>query len=352
MGTRRGFTLIELLVVIAIIAVLIALLLPAVQAAREAARRAQCTNNLKQIGLAFHNYHAANNAFPPAKIYSGSCEYSNGNQGLVLNTTAFTMILNYMEQAPMYNAYNFSQASSNSAWYPKTYDQPTPGPPNLNLLGTAWVNTSVVGAVINSFTCPSDIYPATLQKASYSTGTGPYSMQNARESNYLVSSALYTEYSCPGATGTGNPYPTYQGMFYNDVSIDIARVRDGTSNTFMAGESLQGPGKVSPVFGPYWGSGTHTSTHGVIYAPFQAPYCAGFLPNAPSSAIYPQYSNPLKYPTWSFPYAWVFSSRHPGGVNMGMGDGSVRFVKNTVSLYTWWGTATIAGGEVISADSL
>src|SRR5579875_3218102 len=101
--SSRGFTLIELLVVIAIIAVLIALLLPAVQAAREAARRAQCVNNLKQMGLAFHNYNSANNVLPPAKIYSGSCWYSNGYQGLVLSTTAFTMILNNIDQIPMYN---------------------------------------------------------------------------------------------------------------------------------------------------------------------------------------------------------------------------------------------------------
>jgi prepilin-type N-terminal cleavage/methylation domain-containing protein len=117
--SRRGFTLIELLVVIAIIGVLIALLLPAVQSAREAARRAQCTNNMKQIGLAMHNYESANKALPPPKIRSGTCQYayvSGDPGGTILNTTAFSMILGYMEQTAQHNAYNFMQASSNDAW--------------------------------------------------------------------------------------------------------------------------------------------------------------------------------------------------------------------------------------------
>jgi prepilin-type N-terminal cleavage/methylation domain-containing protein/prepilin-type processing-associated H-X9-DG protein len=342
MRARRGFTLIELLVVIAIIAVLIALLLPAVQAAREAARRAQCANNLKQMGLAFHNYVSSSGGFPPAKIYSGSCSQSNGGQGLVLNTTAFTMALGFMEQTTLYNAYNFSQASSNSAWYPTGAG----GPANKNLLGSAYVNTTVVGTMVASFVCPSDVYPSPIQIAAYATGTGAYSMQNARESNYLVSSAIYTEYNCPGATGAGNPGQQYQGMFFNDISVSIASVRDGTSNTFLVGESLQSPGHIYSEFGPYWGSGTHTSTHGRTLPPTYS-QAGCYAPNGSSKVCNPAYTGP----TASLPYAWVFSSRHPGGLNMGFADGSVHTIKNTISLYIWWGLSTIASGEILSSDS-
>jgi len=342
MRTRRGFTLIELLVVIAIIAVLIALLLPAVQAAREAARRSQCVNNLKQIGLAFHNYHDVNQALPPAKIYSGSCTISNNAAGHVLNTTAFSMILGYIEQGTLANAYNFSQPSSNAAWYAST---PVP---NANLLGTSFVNTTVVGTMIASFVCPSDRYPAVQRpQDSNTTGTGPYSMQNAMESNYLVGAALYTEYNCPGTTGSGMPNPTFQGPFFNDISVNFAQIRDGTSNTILAGESLQPPGKFSNLYGPYWGSGTHTSTHGRMLYPTH-PQAGACAPNGPTGIFYPP---PACGTGCKLPYAWVFSSYHPGGVNMVMGDGSVKFIKNTVNLYTWWALASIAGNEVVSADS-
>ena len=251
---RPAFTLIELLVVIAIIAVLIALLLPAVQAAREAARRAQCVNNLKQMGLAFHNYQDSHGGLPPAKIYSGSCFYSNGGQGLVLNTTAFTLILPFLEQTTLANAYNFSQASDNSAWNPQ----------NTTLLGNAAVNTTVVGTLVAAYVCPSD--NASPDVINVTAAQNPvYQLQNARPGNYLVSSGGYTEYNCPG-TGSPGLSPLYRGAFYNDLSTSFAAITDGLSNTYLAGESLQPPNHSDSYFGPYWGAGTHTSTHGTSAA--------------------------------------------------------------------------------------
>jgi prepilin-type N-terminal cleavage/methylation domain-containing protein/prepilin-type processing-associated H-X9-DG protein len=340
---RPGFTLIELLVVISIIAVLIALLLPAVQAAREAARRAQCVNNLKQIGLAMHNYQSSTNALPPAKIYSGSCQWSNGGAGLVLNTTAFTMTLNYIEQSALYNAYNFSQTSSNAAWE-SAMDKTSVGPGNTTLIGDQSVNTTVVGSLVGAFWCPSDTQPQVMNVA----GTSSYAMAQAMRSNYLLSSSTYTDYSCPGGNKAGMPNPTLRGAFFNDIATSFADIQDGTSNTFLAGESLQGTGHYSTNYGPYWGAGTHTSTHGRIDGPTAiAAYQLMFAPNGKSGYYYTTAANDIK----NKPYAWVFSSRHSGGVNMAMCDGSVKFIKNSISIYVWSGLATIAGGEILSADA-
>src|SRR3954447_4227848 len=137
--TLRGFTLIELLVVIAIIAVLISLLLPAVQSAREAARRAQCINNLKQMGLAMHNYHQATGSFPLANTLA----YSDVGQQTDWGTwSAHAMMLPYMEQGPLYNACNFSW----DAWYQGSTNSWTGHP----------ANTTVWRAIVGTFLCPSD----------------------------------------------------------------------------------------------------------------------------------------------------------------------------------------------------
>jgi prepilin-type N-terminal cleavage/methylation domain-containing protein/prepilin-type processing-associated H-X9-DG protein len=340
-SSRQGFTLIELLVVIAIIAVLIALLLPAVQSAREAARRSQCTNNLKQIGLAMSNYETANGGLPPLKIYAGACVDLNGGVGYVLNTTAFSMILGFMEQTTLYNAYNFSQASSNMAFEAG----------NTIVLGSPYANTTVVGTMIASHVCPSDVYPSPL--APDVAGTGSNSMQSARRSNYLCSSGCFNDYDCGTGvnnTGYGSTINALQGAFRNDLSVNLAQIRDGTSNTLLVGESLQGTGKNNAAWGPYWGSGAFSSTNGMIFPPIYATtkttlqYLA-LLPNALSSLV--GYTGTAG----ASPWVWDFSSRHPGGVNMGFCDGSVHFIKNSISLYSWFGLATIANNEILSSDS-
>jgi prepilin-type N-terminal cleavage/methylation domain-containing protein/prepilin-type processing-associated H-X9-DG protein len=327
---RGGFTLIELLVVIAIIAVLIALLLPAVQAAREAARRSQCVNNMKQIGLAMHNYEGVNNALPPAKIYSGSCTRLNDTAGHILNTTGFTMILNYLEQTTLSNAYNFSQTSANSNYSTGA---------NKLFYGDQRVNTTVVSALVSAYTCPSDI--AQPEVRSNSTGETGYFMASGRRSNYMLCTSQYTDYDCPGTTNT-MPTANIQGMFFNDVSVTFANVKDGLSTTCLAGESPQ-LNHTSTSYGPFWGSGVHTSTHGRVL-PLSSTQYRGFLPNAPWVGPPPDTLKRL--------YAWALGSSHAGGLNMLFGDGSVKFVKNSISGQTWWAIQTINGQEVVSSDAL
>ncbi len=340
---KRGFTLIELLVVIAIIGVLIALLLPAVQSAREAARRAQCTNNLKQIALAMHNYESANGAFPPAKIYSaGTTTTSNdpGGQGLVLNTTAFVMILNYIEQGAMSNAYNFMLPSCPA----------TNSGVNMNPVGgpaSYLANTTVTSSVMAAYLCPSDTDPYGPRNPSTPVVTaGAYNGFRSQRSNYVLPCGRYYEtYSAAFLPGR----PTDGGVFSgSDGSTTIAAIRDGTSNTTLVLETKIE--KTNAAYGAYWGQGLWTSTHALVYNSVVGgtSYSANWtstMPNGPATILQVN-PNPKR-----LGYAWSIGSRHSGGVNTAMADGSVKFIKDSINGSIWFGLNTISGGEVISSDS-
>jgi prepilin-type N-terminal cleavage/methylation domain-containing protein/prepilin-type processing-associated H-X9-DG protein len=337
--SRRGFTLIELLVVIAIIGVLIALLLPAVQAAREAARRMQCTNNLKQIGLAMHQYHTAYDTFPP--VGSVDVVGNSVGGGRVPQTASIHLRLtNYLEQRAVYDAYNFMLGDVfNGASVP--------------------ANTTVMATPIPGYLCPSDPNPGSTQNLA-----GGFSAP-VTTVNYAVNGGV-NRWNVGGCThGTawwlgGNPF--FGGL------VRISTVIDGTSNTAgfsewvkgTSGQNTLGPNLVyaiarysnggplndveacraatTPLWdfkGEYW-TLQDTGRGG--------PYYHVMPPNQPACAVSSAFGN-----VDSFIGA---SSLHPGGVNVLMLDGSVRFVKSSVNPTTWNALGTRALGEVVSADAL
>jgi prepilin-type N-terminal cleavage/methylation domain-containing protein/prepilin-type processing-associated H-X9-DG protein len=343
----KGFTLIELLVVIAIIAVLIALLLPAVQAAREAARRAQCVNNLKQLALAVANYESSNGSLPPtgALSPSGYPPQTIGDFGMK------PRLLLFLEQAALFNSMNVS----------------------FNGEAPQGQNDTILTTQLNAFLCPSD---GNIPSQSYTlkNGTGTKQIGYASYANNIG-----TLYRNNGGRFDGPAYLLGAANFPNSAqggAVSLASITDGTSNTAIFSEWVRGK--------------TSTTSIGLDQV-FQA--STGF----PSTN---SYVNPLTYSKScqasttisKFTYKGAFwfnhkcgqgggyshinppnqkacifstdsdqapgetmvgaSSYHSGGVNVSMLDGSVRFVKNSISPITWWAIATKAGGEVVSADSL
>jgi prepilin-type N-terminal cleavage/methylation domain-containing protein/prepilin-type processing-associated H-X9-DG protein len=327
---QRGFTLIELLVVIAIIGVLIALLLPAVQAAREAARRAQCVNNLKQIGLAMHNYHDTINAVPLGRtLQAGS--YRPFSQ--------FARLLGYMEQKNVFDSINFSLSS---------YD-PT--------------NATAAATTVSSFLCPSDLQTQ-MPTGQILAGFG-WAGINYR-GNEGMSVAMWYGVDDTGNVNNGIVSPP-NGVFHSDELIRLADLVDGTSNTAAFSEHVLGDfsNSIATDLSDTFQPGTHPLNSdeaynqclGVVvsnlaqqgYSNVGAPWTYGYH----STTSY-WHSGPPNSRSCMFPPSRISTtanSRHPGGVNVTLADGSVRFVKNTVNVKTWRALGTRNQGEVISSDS-
>jgi prepilin-type N-terminal cleavage/methylation domain-containing protein/prepilin-type processing-associated H-X9-DG protein len=353
---RRAFTLIELLVVIAIIAVLIALLLPAVQAAREAARRIQCTNNMKQMGLAIHNYHNVHSVFP---MGVSSTYYTTGTYNVKQNFSLHAALLPYVERTDVYSALNFSigcDDNSTTLAY---------------LTNSTGINTNIA-----AFVCPSDPRAATSDRNN-TTNTNNYygcvgttmywgQITNTNVVNVnLQSTGLFTFQQCYGLNSctdgssntiafaevcVGSSTLTIGSKLSGIVSVTglatyetlNGGVNQGTTNAQPALQVCQNAwatktGTVDTYGGDDWANGCMSKT---LFNTIGTPnlYGGTFTHcSAVSSGNLSDISN--------------CSSYHPGGVNTTMGDGSVKFIKNSVNQITWYALGTRSGGEVIDAGS-
>ena len=301
---QRGFTLIELLVVIAIIAVLIALLLPAVQQAREAARRSQCKNNLKQLGLAMHNYHEVTNKFPPGNLYAGAGA-SHPRQGGAYGNWASTSpgaswgwalhILPYVEAANVYNKVDVNSPPYTSNW--------AEGGVNKGADTTSTVNQAVCQSQPPAFVCPSVARLGSEKEFK----------------DYAINAGTFAA-CCPERDmGT-----THLGIANRNTSYSFRDITDGTTNTLMLAEQ------------------SHRFTGSTIYSnPFMwvihttdGYFSSFYTPNK-------QYGSDIG--------RWC-GSPHVGGVHAAMCDGSVKFFSDNIDANLWKALSTRASGEVVSLE--
>ena len=365
-ANRRGFTLIELLVVIAIIAVLIALLLPAVQAAREAARRAQCVNNLKQMGVALHNYISVNDTLPMGggQCVTGLPQTYTSKQSL----SAHVGLLPFLEQMALYNATNFSWGADENA-----------SPLNQ-------IQSTVFLSQVKAFVCPSDPNAGT---ASFKPGGKLAGTVDNATNNYFASIGTTTNLTntavtaFPKAPAMANLRTT--GLFAFHQAYGLQSITDGTSNTIAFAESTVGtanpirrqinigmtgvgaagaaaqfpdaatfaaqPATLSGLLGcdAAWqsGSGVPDNQRGESWF-HGAMAMTLFNTIAPPNSAKWTYCSNATGSTSTYSEA---DSYHSGGINTLFADGSVKFIKSSISRTTWWALGTKGNGEVLSSDS-
>jgi prepilin-type N-terminal cleavage/methylation domain-containing protein/prepilin-type processing-associated H-X9-DG protein len=284
MCRRRGFTLVELLVVIAIIGILVGLLLPAVQAAREAARRMQCTNNLKQIGLAVHTYVDAQRKFPSGMYFSGPGMTSRGDNIRKLPGFLWTMsILPHIEQSALFNQFDVKK---------RIPDQP---------------NRAAAATALPFAICPSAANPFTHKPIGTTGVAFGFSDPGLATTNYV---------GCAGSFSGSAYYDSVadrrNGVIMEDTKFSFEAIPDGTSNTFLAGETVLYRFAWDPALYGHYGAG-----NGVAGSPEAMMRVGQFRSNPPSVASADVLRN-------------SFSSKHTGGCNFVLADGSVHFISQTI----------------------